>query len=93
MRACPVSFPSPRPEFNLERRVEFQKRAYEQAVEDLNAAREAQGLHPLEELEELRPQRDHTPRPFSPAEATNLASQIIAAGRKARGLAAISQTG
>jgi hypothetical protein len=73
------AFGTPRqaPLANLQRRAEYQKRAYEQAQADLDEARQAQGLGPLDETEERQPaflSPDH-------------AAQFIEADRRRRGLA------
>lgn len=69
---------------NLQRRVEYQKRALEQAEADLAEARGERAIAEIDDLGELG--RQHTPRTLSPEASAAAAALIIAAGRKARGL-------
>ena len=79
-------FTSHAPIANLTRRVELQKLAYEQALRDLNEAREARGLFPLEGMTEGGIPVEARRLPTAVVDTADLAAKIIAADRKARAL-------
>jgi hypothetical protein len=93
----PIFFPfGPPPIANLERRVAMQRRALDQAIEDLNEAREAQGpsdpsaflspAHHTLSVEAERRRRGLGPRTRSPEATADTADMIVAADRQRRGL-------